>query len=477
MFPSWRLKLREAKVAFEQGRLDDAEALLREEHLDDFLPGKKLSAKLALRIIDRARERVMAGQTAAGWGDLVKASQLGGAQQAIDHLRGELMNRGIGEAVGYMLAGDPHAAVTRLARLEHHQPLSAEGRRLKDIAEQADRSKQLADRGHFAEAVEQLDMAIALAGAGDTLELKKALGKRRDEILPHIDRIRDLSDRLYQAVEATHWQEVLQMAEAILIIAPKCTTAQGARRRAWRAIGMDVTQVHSRRPETYGHPASNRCQRGQFSTRPGASDAKGDTVTEHQCGERFLLWIDAVGGFLVCMGEEIFLGQPSSRTAIDLPILADLSRHHATIRRDGGSYVFEPRYASRIDERSVNDPVILADGQVITLGGTVRMRFRKPHVLSATARLSMETHHKTQPSADGVILLADSCVLGPKSHSHISCRDWKQDVVLYRQDDRLFCRASGPFQIDGVDVEGGGQIGPGSRVEGAEFSFSLEAIK
>ena len=476
MFPSWRLKLREAKVAFEHGRLDEAGELLRDENLDGYLQGKQLSAKVAASIVERARDRVTAGQTAAGWGDLAKAAQLGGDTQTIDRLRDELVGRGIDEALGYLAAGDPHAAVARLARLENHRPLTADGRRLKEIAEHADRSKQLADRGHFAEAVERLDTAVALAGTGDTMELKELLEKRRNELAPHIDQIRELNDQLYQAAEATRWQEVLTMAEAILEIAPKCTAAQGARRRAWRAIGMDVTQAHTRRTGD-NRPIPVRHDWKPVSTRPGASNAKGDTVTEHQRSERFLLWIDAVGGYLVCLGDELFLGQPSSRVAVDLPILADLSRHHATMSRDGGSYVFEPRHASQVDERPIQGPVVLSDGQVITLGESVRLRFRKPHVLSATARLDIESNHKTQPSADGVILLADSCVLGPKPHSHVPCREWQDDVVLFRQGDNLVCRASGPFQIDGVDVDGQGPIMPGSHVEGKAFSFTLEAVE
>jgi hypothetical protein len=200
-------------------------------------------------------------------------------------------------------------------------------------------------------------------------------------------------------------------------------------------------------------------------------------VTEHQSGERWLLWIDGVGGYLVCHGDRVLLGQPSSQTEIDVPILADLSRHHAAIVRDGGSYVLEPLHTSWVDNRHVEGPTILADGQVITLGEGVRMRFRKPHVLSATARLDFESHHKTQPSADGVVLFADSCILGPKSHSHIPCRDWTDDVVLFRQGEKTFCRASGPFRIDGVDVVGQGTIGPGSQVEGDEFSFSVEKVE
>ena len=87
-----------------------------------------------------------------------------------------------------------------------------------------------------------------------------------------------------------------------------------------------------------------------------------------------------------------------------------------------------------------------------------------------------ESHHKTQPSADAVLLMADSCVLGPNRHCHVRCRDWEHDVVVYRQNDRVFCRADEPLSIDGVVQNGASEIQSGMRVEGEEFSFTWETV-
>ena len=57
---------------------------------------------------------------------------------------------------------------------------------------------------------------------------------------------------------------------------------------------------------------------------------------------RLLLWVDAVGGFFVCQGSEIRIGQAVPDSNVDVPMLADLSRHHATIRRDEEGYTIEP---------------------------------------------------------------------------------------------------------------------------------------
>src|SRR5271166_5800978 len=64
---------------------------------------------------------------------------------------------------------------------------------------------------------------------------------------------------------------------------------------------------------------------------------------------RFLLWIDAVGGYWVCGGNEVMIGQPAADERIDLPILADLSRRHAIIRRDGEGYLLQPLRELRLN--------------------------------------------------------------------------------------------------------------------------------
>ena len=104
------------------------------------------------------------------------------------------------------------------------------------------------------------------------------------------------------------------------------------------------------------------------------------------------------------------------------------------------------------------------------------LRFRKPHVLSASARLELLSPHRTQPFADAVILMAESCVLGPKWQNHVVCRDWDGDVVLYRQDDNIFCRAMESIEIDGQLHDGRGPVRPGSHVLGTDFSLTLEAV-
>jgi hypothetical protein len=191
--------------------------------------------------------------------------------------------------------------------------------------------------------------------------------------------------------------------------------------------------------------------------------------------ERFLLWVDAVGGYWICLGDEVVLGQPLSHST-DVPILADLSARHARIRRDGEGYLIEAFRDVYVDGRRVSQVALLSDGNRIQLGSNVRLVYRRPHALSATARLDFASHHRTQPSVDAILLMADACVLGPSPHSHVVCRDWPHEVVIYRCENQLYCRTRGKIEIDGVPHKDRGMIGLDSRIVGEYFAMRLERL-
>ncbi len=192
--------------------------------------------------------------------------------------------------------------------------------------------------------------------------------------------------------------------------------------------------------------------------------------------DRFMLWIDSVGGYWVCRGEAITIGQPNHPEAVDVPILGDIARRHVQLRRDGENILIEAIGETRVDGRPVRGCTWLRDGSRIQLGSSVCLLFRRPHALSGTVRLEYLSRHCTQPSSDGVLWMADTCILGPKPNSHVVCRNWTREVVLFRDAERMVCRVPGPLVIDGLDCVGQGPLSGHSRVVGDGFSFNLEAI-
>jgi hypothetical protein len=211
-----------------------------------------------------------------------------------------------------------------------------------------------------------------------------------------------------------------------------------------------------------------------------AHDLIADGSPPGRGGGRFLLWIDAVGGFLVCPGEEVTVGQALPENRVDIPILADISRQHFRLRRQAGAYLVVPTHSVRLGGKTLRDKTLLSHGDELEFGSGVRLRFLQPHALSSTARLELVSGHRTQPPCDGVLLFAESCILGPHFRNHVYCRDWSGVVVIlrqiFRQDQRLYCRATPPLEIDGQLVHGRGRLTPNSRICGGDFSMSLEEL-
>lgn len=196
-----------------------------------------------------------------------------------------------------------------------------------------------------------------------------------------------------------------------------------------------------------------------------------------------MLWVDGVGGYLVSFADELTIGQQAMPGAVgpDIAILADLSRRHARLARQGGRYVLTPSAPTTVDGRPIDGPTVVEDGAVIGLGpndvgGEVRLRLRRPHALSASALLTVESGHRTAPAADAVLLMAESCVLGPKAHSHIRSPHSETEAILFRGAEGLLCRASGDLLADGVPTEGPTAVLPGTRIEGQDFAFSVECL-
>ena len=252
-----------------------------------------------------------------------------------------------------------------------------------------------------------------------------------------------LAERLQRAMLAQRWSEVRRVAQQLQGSSHDCG--------AWRRLLIPFFAGTKR---TANPPTAMTAISGQG---------------------RFRLWIDAVGGYLVCLSDEIVLGQAVPEGSPDVPILGDLSRRHAVIHRDEEGYVIEPVRGVKVDGKTIQHSMTLTDGRTIELGTGVRLRFQRPHPLSGTARLEFMSHHRTLPALDGVLLMADSCIMGPGPQSHIVARDLAGDVVLFREGAGLSCRTAGQLRIDGKEHEGRGPLTARSRVEGNDFSFTLEA--
>jgi hypothetical protein len=192
-------------------------------------------------------------------------------------------------------------------------------------------------------------------------------------------------------------------------------------------------------------------------------------------GEKFVVWIDQVGAFLLCLANEVTFGGPASEGArADVPLLANLSRRHATFLRSGERYLLLAHAPTQVAGRDVHDRVDLSDGYEVGLGANVRLKFRLPSVMSGTARLEFVSDHRPARAADGVILMDQTCLIGPGAENHIRCPGWPQSVLLFRRDGRLWCKSRDELFLGGRHAPDGGQLDPGVVVTATDIRFRIE---
>jgi hypothetical protein len=193
--------------------------------------------------------------------------------------------------------------------------------------------------------------------------------------------------------------------------------------------------------------------------------------------DRYMLWIDGVGAWQLCVGSEFLIGGPTLEgPSADVCLMANLSRRHATLKRIGEDWFIHPHQSTVVSGRAVSGPTLLKTGDAICLAERVRLGFRIPSVLSGSALIDFESHHRPQQSVSGIVLMTDSVLLGPRRDHHICCADWPELVVIYRQDGQLRCRSKASLTVNGNRMRDSMALEDGALVAGEDFRFRIEKM-
>lgn len=192
----------------------------------------------------------------------------------------------------------------------------------------------------------------------------------------------------------------------------------------------------------------------------------------------YRLWVDGVGAFLVCLASQVTIGGPSElpEKRADISLLSNLSRHHVRLIRSGEVWLLEPLGPVQIDGRHIVKHTLLSDRNSLHLGSSVVLKFHLPCSLSGTARLDFESSHQTQPAVDGVILLADTCVIGGGADAHVRVQKSTDRVLLIRRPNGLWCKSPEQIEIDGIAAGTEVPCEPNRVYAGQSWQFRLEAV-
>jgi len=446
MLGSGWLTLRQVRAALQNGRLEEAQQLLGQPSARGHRKSWALLAELTRGYVERGGRHLKQGNLAGAWDDLVRAEHLAPTDSAARAFREELTRLGFLELRERLEAGEPQRALEALARLGERAAGHTEHRPLEDAVKDWLLTMELADRGEFGLAMQMFARVRRTITSGAGVErFQNSLEERQAKFNAGLP-------PLHEAVDQRRWRDVLPLAEAVLAVAPQHAEARTAKSRAWT----------SQSPETVA-----------AGPRVEVSTETADDLPAPAPPKRFLLWIDGVGGYLVCLGPRVTFGQATAGGSVDVPLLADVSRNHATVGRDGEGYVVESVRPLQVNGQTVTKAT-LTTGDRVTLGAACQFQFLLPVPVSSSARLDLVSGHRLPVSVDGILLMAETLVLGRGPQAHVPLPDVAKDVLLYRNKDGLGVRYEGAFRVNGRPVADREGLPPAATVTGPDFSFAVE---
>ena len=492
---AWFRRKNEIDDAISAGQLDRAMELTR--RLGESKAKREHRRELTEALILRANSAAETADFSVAWQTLTQAASFADSQQQtlLSQTTQQLQAQTISNADEALHAGQSLQAAGLLKLLADRDLSNQKSEQIGSVAELLQSVDQLTLAGKFDDTIECLQSAQRLYP--DLPGLSERLAEHQEQ-KQELDL---LSDSLQSAALSCKWNEVCQLCDQILVIAPRHEIAVGAKRHAMQrikrrtSVGSRLTNVPESskgdddlvvKPSGGGRASVANVKDTAFaeseslakSTSSNLDSASDQDFSLPPLSSSFLIWIDGVGGYLVCTDPINFIGQAVEGSTVSIPLQADVRQRHARIETIAGQHLVQPLGPVAIAGREVpvDESVAIKSGQLILLGDRVELAYRQDHPLSKSARLDFVSRHRTLPWSDGVILAGQSIVLGPNPNNHVFCPGWKADLILFRRNDQWFAKSKIGFCVDEQAMASEAEIRFDSRLYGDSFSLKLEPV-
>ncbi len=325
-------KLREAEEAADQGQLDEACRLLTEGNLRQYLPGKRLSTKVAGQLAQRGSTARDPGRSvgrvarSASW-----PQALAGEIGAVLAARQEIIALTLGEAESHIENGESGAS---------HSGAGAS----RALCKYSDEPVRWMKEDRSSTGISSAPGACVVnsakrpnAGRSGRTRSIRSTGlppEGSSEYQEQIEPFRNLTEALHRAMAEQQWSEAGGLADQALEMAPENQLARDVRRRAWAKVGAqlaDSRSIRATRPPSQMQAWPGECEE-PLAGAVAVTEPSRSRLSDSCCGST------AWAGILVCLSDEVVLGQATPTSSIAIPIQADLSRQHAKICRQGDAY-------------------------------------------------------------------------------------------------------------------------------------------
>ncbi len=216
-------------------------------------------------------------------------------------------------------------------------------------------------------------------------------------------------------------------------------------------------------------------------TSAGNSQTNDSLFPSRKAWVNVIMWIDGVGGYRLCPSLMNWIGRHVDESRISIPIRADLHRYHACFKSVVGGHVLHGEGNIMINGQVVPQGVEhsrwLADGDRIELNDRVQLCYSLSKQFNGTARLDMESAHRTSPSCDAIFLVNQSLSISDSPAADIRFPGLPGEIVILRQDNSLAIEATGiDLHVDGRQLVGKIPLNPDSRISGADLSIQFEPL-
>jgi len=464
-----------ASRAISDGDLQTAVNYAMQLRFDTSIAGRRLLQKLVESLIAKSREQIAAGQCSQAWHSLSSASEIALAQDRdrISREKNELVELTIDNAESLLVGGKIAHTIKVINELHSRHILDWRADRIRIAAEKIRDAEVEVAKGECRTAVRLLTEAKQLRPDLLIIDARIATCESREL------QIKELTDQLQRSLMKADWTRVSQVCRQLLIITPTNDVALNAQRRLID-IRKKKTNAGTKKKTSYSKSSRTNNNRSPLGTtsidseEQRMSDDKTPSIPVNEAS--FMLWIDGVGGYLVCPATLNTIGQAVTYSNVQIPILGDIQRRHCRIETVDQDHMLQPFGNVCIDGKKMLEPTPLKNHQLIEFEGGVNLRYSKPHPLSGSARLEFQSRHRTQPWSDSVLLASGPIILGPNQRNHVFCPRWVKDLVIFRREGNWYARTQGKLEIDGQEYEKEGPLKLDSRIVGEEFTMSLEPV-
>ncbi|MEL7497492.1 MAG: hypothetical protein AAFN77_07770 [Planctomycetota bacterium] len=441
----------------------------------------QIRQRLTQALMGRASSSIAVDNLVAAWRDLSLAGELATSadQDLVSKEMSRLVELTIENSESMLLEAKTVHALQLIHELSQRQIMDWRVDRILEIGDCIQQAEQYSAEGKFAEAVEQLETAYDLQPELEYLQAKIKCKRDRNKQLS------ELTKTLQSTALSCQWNEVNDVCEQILKIAPRHEIAIAAKKHSLQQMkrrtsaGSRITNVPLRVDEADSFFEFERSKDGTYQSASPSKDRTTESdepARDLSDADSFLIWVDGVGGYLVCTDHICLVGQAVDGTTVAIPLQADLRQRHARIELVAGQHLVQPLGFVTLDGKEKDDAFVLKNGQILGLGNGVRLKYVQTHPLSKTSRLDFVSRHRTLPWSDGVLLASQSIVLGPNRNNHVFCPRWKYDLIFFCRGKNWFCRRKMPFIVDGQKIESETQIRFDSHIQGDDFSLTLEPV-